>query len=113
MNSPHTHGTKNRNGHGNGRAGLADALLAVFQDAENLVQETAAQTEPKVQEARSRASESLREARARLESAEEHALESARKLVGQAEKYTRRNPWRAIGVAASAGVVVGLLVGHR
>jgi ElaB/YqjD/DUF883 family membrane-anchored ribosome-binding protein len=30
-----------------------------------------------------------------------------------ADDYVHENPWRAIGVAAGIGVIIGLLIGRR
>ena len=88
-------------------------LQTVIRDAESLLKATAAQTGEKIEEARGRAEESVRKAKARLAEVERDALERAQELAGDAEAYVRDNPWQAIGWAAGAGVVLGLLLGRR
>jgi ElaB/YqjD/DUF883 family membrane-anchored ribosome-binding protein len=48
-------------------------------------------------------------ARARLESLGEEYVEQARAVDG----YVREHPWQAVGVAALAGIVLGLLITRR
>jgi ElaB/YqjD/DUF883 family membrane-anchored ribosome-binding protein len=89
---------------------LLEDLQAVVTDAEELLKATAGHAGDKVQEVRARAEESLSAARERLDDMREDALEHARELVTSGEEYVRRNPWQAVGIAAGAGLVVGLLV---
>jgi ElaB/YqjD/DUF883 family membrane-anchored ribosome-binding protein len=92
---------------------LIDDLTTVIRDAENLLRATAAQTGDKVEEMRARAQESVRQAKARLEGIEDEALQHARVLAGEADDYVRGNPWRAVGIAAGIGLVLGLLMTRR
>ena len=92
---------------------LIDDLTAVIRDAENLLRATAAHTGDKVDEMRARAEESVRLAKARLAGIEEEALVHARELAGEADQYVRGNPWQAVGLAASVGLVLGLLMSRR
>jgi ElaB/YqjD/DUF883 family membrane-anchored ribosome-binding protein len=92
---------------------LVADLQTVIRDAESLLKATAAQTGEKIEEARGRAEESVRKAKVRLAEVERDALEHAQELAGEAEAYVRANPWQAIGWAAGAGVVLGLLLGRR
>ena len=92
---------------------LIDALHTVVRDAESLLKATAAQTGEKIDEARAHAEESVRAAKARLAGVEDEALERARELAQDADKYVRGNPWGAVGVAAGLGLVLGLLLSRR
>jgi ElaB/YqjD/DUF883 family membrane-anchored ribosome-binding protein len=89
---------------------LLEDLQAVVTDAEELLKATAGQAGEKVQEVRARAEESLTAARERLGEMREDALQQARELVSSGEEYVRRNPWQAVGIAAGAGLLVGLLI---
>lgn len=92
---------------------LINDLTSVVRDAESLLRATAAQTGEKVQEVRAKAEESVKQAKARLANAEEEAVERARALADDADKYVRGNPWQAVGVAAGIGLVLGLLISRR
>lgn len=91
---------------------IAD-MKTVMQNAEALLKATSAQTGEKIQEIRSRAEESLRQARARLSDVEEEALRRAREISDSAEEYVRDNPWQSLGIAAGAGLLLGLLLSRR
>jgi ElaB/YqjD/DUF883 family membrane-anchored ribosome-binding protein len=92
---------------------LINDLTSVVRDAENLLRATATQTGERMQEVRAKAEESLKKAKARLASAEEEAVERARALAADADKYVRGNPWQAVGLAAGIGLVLGLLISRR
>jgi ElaB/YqjD/DUF883 family membrane-anchored ribosome-binding protein len=92
---------------------LVDDLHTVIRDAESLLKATAAQTGEKIDEARQRAAESVRQAKARLADVEEEALRRAQALAADAEEYVRGNPWQSIGIAAGAGLLLGLLISRR
>jgi ElaB/YqjD/DUF883 family membrane-anchored ribosome-binding protein len=89
---------------------LLNDLQTVVADAEALLKATAHQAGEKVQEARAKAEESLSAAREHLDDVHEGALQQARELVSSGEEYVRRNPWQAVGIAAGAGLVIGLLI---
>jgi ElaB/YqjD/DUF883 family membrane-anchored ribosome-binding protein len=92
---------------------LVADLKTVMQDAEALLKATSAQTGEKIQEIRAHAEESLQQARARLSEVEEEALRRAREISDSAEDYVRENPWQSVGIAAGAGLLLGLLLSRR
>lgn len=92
---------------------LVSDLQAVVQDAEDLLRATAGQAGEKVAQARARAEESVRAARERMEELQEDVVERAQELADSADSYVRKNPWQAVGIAAAAGLVIGLLVSRR
>lgn len=92
---------------------LVSDLKTVMQDAEALLKATSTQTGEKIQEVRARAEESLQQARVRLNEVEEQALKRAREAASATEEYVRGNPWQSLGIAAGAGLLLGLLLGRR
>jgi ElaB/YqjD/DUF883 family membrane-anchored ribosome-binding protein len=92
---------------------LMQDLQTVVADAEALLRATASQAGEKVQEARAKAAESLSAARERLNEMKDGALDQAREIVDTGEEYVRENPWKALGLAAAAGVLIGLLLRRR
>jgi ElaB/YqjD/DUF883 family membrane-anchored ribosome-binding protein len=58
-------------------------------------------------------SDNLRAARYKLEDAEAAIRDKAREAARATDDYVHENPWRSIGVAAGAGLLVGLLIGRR
>ena len=89
---------------------LLEDLQAIVTDAEELLKATAGLAGEKVQDARARAEESLSAARERLGDVRDDALQQARDVVSSGEEYVRRHPWHAVGIAAGAGLLVGLLI---
>jgi ElaB/YqjD/DUF883 family membrane-anchored ribosome-binding protein len=98
---------------GQAREQLADDLRAVIQDAEELLKATAGAAGEKVSAARARAEESLRSARSRLAGAGEDVIGQAKDAAKAADDYVREHPWGAVGIAAAAGLLVGLLIARR
>jgi ElaB/YqjD/DUF883 family membrane-anchored ribosome-binding protein len=88
---------------------LMSDLRAVVRDAEELLQATAGQTSAQVKDLRARAEESLGAARARLQEAGDEARAAARDI----DEQVRANPWAAVGIAAAAGLLLGLLLGRK
>lgn len=91
---------------------LADLRL-LASDAETLLAETASMTGEKVVAMRARAEASLRSAKARIEQMQPIVEERARAAVRASDALVRSNPWAAIGIAAGAGAILGLLIGRR
>ena len=92
---------------------LMSDLQSVVEDAEALLQATAAQTGERVDGVRARARESLKQARSRLVEVEGEALEHVREAAESADEYVRENPWQVVGVAAGVGLLLGLLISRR
>jgi ElaB/YqjD/DUF883 family membrane-anchored ribosome-binding protein len=92
---------------------LVADLRQVISDAEELMRATAHQTDGKIAELRERIGENLRQARYKLVDAEEAIKAKTREVARATDDYVHENPWKAIGVAAGAGLIVGLLIGRR
>jgi ElaB/YqjD/DUF883 family membrane-anchored ribosome-binding protein len=88
-------------------------LKTVVDDAEALLQATAAQTGDRVDGIRERAKASLKQAKTRLLEAEGEAMEQVREAAASADEYVHQNPWQAVGVAAGVGLLLGLLISRR
>ena len=92
---------------------LMEDLSAVVTDAEELLKATASQTGDRIMAARARAEESLKVAKMRLADAQEAVLEKAKVAAKQADTYVHDNPWKAAGIAAAVGVLIGALIARR
>ncbi len=89
---------------------LMQDLQLVVSDAEELLRATADQAGDKVAAARERIQDSLNAARARLDVAQEAMLEKTRQAARATDDYVHANPWRAVGIAAGFGLLVGMLI---
>jgi ElaB/YqjD/DUF883 family membrane-anchored ribosome-binding protein len=55
----------------------------------------------------------LESAKASLSQASTVATDTAKQYADVTDEYVRANPWKALGVAAAAGVLVGILLSRR
>ena len=92
---------------------LVADLKVVVADAEELLRATASQAGEKVSAARERIQASLATAKVKLSEAEQVLLEKSKEAAKAADEYVRENPWQAVGVAAAAGLVLGVLISRR
>ena len=92
---------------------LVADLKVVVADAEELLKATASQAGEKVAAAREKIGESLREAKYQLARAEEAIIDRTKQAAKVTDEYVHENPWRAVGIAAGVGLVIGLLIGRR
>ena len=92
---------------------LIDDLRAVVSDAEALLAATAGDSSDVTKKVRHKAAASLDRAKASLEHIEEDLKERAKAMADDATDYVRENPWQSIGIAAAAGIVIGVLLGRR
>ena len=92
---------------------LVADLGVLVDDAQDLVKATAAQTGDRIVEVRSRIQQAAADIKPRLAQAEALLEEKAGSAVVCADQYVRASPWTAVGAAAFAGVLLGILLGRR
>lgn len=85
----------------------------VVADAEALLKATAGQGGEVVAAARAKAEESLAAAKVKMSDAQAALVAKSKAAAKATDEYVHVHPWQAIGVAASVGVVIGLLIGRR
>ena len=94
-----------------------DKLVADFKvvvaDAEELLKATASQAGEKIAAAREKINESLQAAKYQLSRAEDAIIDKTKQAARATDDYVQDNPWRAVGIAAGVGLVIGLLIGRR
>ena len=88
---------------------LAADLRLVISDAEALLRATAGKAGETATAARAKMQETLDSAKLKLGPLGEEAAEQARAT----DDYVRANPWQAVGIAALAGIALGLLISRR
>jgi ElaB/YqjD/DUF883 family membrane-anchored ribosome-binding protein len=92
---------------------LVQDMRVVISDAEDLLRATANQAGEKIAVARERIQDSLHQAKVKLAEAEAMVTERAKQAARYTEEYVQENPWRAVGIAAGIGLVLGLLMTRR
>ena len=92
---------------------LMSDLKLVIADAEELLKMTASQVGDKATALRARMQTRLDQAKTELVRLQEMAVVKA-KEVGQAtDTYVKENPWQAVGIAAGAAFLIGMLISRR
>jgi ElaB/YqjD/DUF883 family membrane-anchored ribosome-binding protein len=92
---------------------LIHDFKAVVADAEALLKATAGQGGETMAAARAKVLESLSAAKAKMSDAEAALVARTKAAAKATDEYVHGHPWQAIGIAASVGVVIGLLIGRR
>ena len=89
---------------------LVGDLRNLVADAEELLKVTASQAGDKIGVARQKIEQSLIEGKKALADAEKTLVKKSQEAAEIADDYVRDNPWSAVGIAAAAGLVLGLLI---
>ena len=92
---------------------LVQDMRVVISDAEDLLRATANQAGEKIAVARERIQDSIHEAKVKLAEAEALVTERAKQAARYTDEYVHENPWRAIGIAAGIGLLLGLIISRR
>lgn len=92
---------------------LAQDLKIVISDAEDLLRATASQAGEKVAAAREKIQDSLHRAKLKLAEVEDVIVDRGKQAARATDEYVHDHPWRAVGIAAGIGFVIGLLIGRR
>jgi ElaB/YqjD/DUF883 family membrane-anchored ribosome-binding protein len=92
---------------------LVADMKAVIADAEDILHATAEQTGEKIASLRARIKERLHNAKVRLADAEAVLEAKARAAARATDAYVHENPWKAVGIGAGVGFLVGFILGRR
>ncbi|MSQ71993.1 MAG: DUF883 domain-containing protein [Betaproteobacteria bacterium] len=92
---------------------LAADLRIVIADAEELLRETASQAGEKAAAARLKIRESLQVAKLKLAQLSEVGIDQAKAAARATDDYVHGHPWRAVGIAAMGGLILGILISRR
>ncbi|OGA39181.1 MAG: hypothetical protein A3G24_18865 [Betaproteobacteria bacterium RIFCSPLOWO2_12_FULL_62_13] len=95
------------------REKIVQDLRIVVADAEELLRATASQAGEKAAVAREKIQESLSRAKVKLAEAEDIVIDKTEQAARVTDAYVHENPWRAVGIAAGIGLIIGLLIGRR
>ncbi|MDO8862104.1 DUF883 family protein [Haliea sp. E1-2-M8] len=98
---------------GSARKQFAEDFKAVVADAEALIAATANQGDEKLVEIRARAEESVKAAKATIAEMQSAMVMRSKEAADAVDVYVHESPWQSIGIAAGAGVIVGLMLSHR
>jgi ElaB/YqjD/DUF883 family membrane-anchored ribosome-binding protein len=92
---------------------LAADLRVVIADAEELLKATASQAGEKVAAARVKIQESLDVAKGKLARVGEAGVDKAKEAARATDDFVHEHPWKAVGIGAAIGCIVGMLISRR
>ena len=92
---------------------LVSDLKVLIADIEELLRATAGQVGEKAVVARERIQASLAVTKDKLADAERALMEKTKVAARAADAYVHEHPWSAVGIAAAAGIVLGMLISRR
>ena len=92
---------------------LVQDLKVVIADAEELLRATASQAGEKASAAREKIQDSLRRAKLKMDDVEDLVRDRGKEAARATDEYVHDHPWRAVGIAAGIGFVIGMLIGRR
>lgn len=92
---------------------LVSDIKSVISEAEEMLGATADQTGEKIANLRARIQARLRDAKLRLVEAEALLVTRTKAAARATDEYVHESPWTAVGIAASVGLLVGLVIGRR
>jgi ElaB/YqjD/DUF883 family membrane-anchored ribosome-binding protein len=89
---------------------LVTDLRGVIANAETLLNELATSTAEEFDAVRTKIEGTLSGTKSRLADAGSAVADKARVAADATQEYVTENPWRVLGVAAVAGLLIGLLM---
>lgn len=95
------------------RQQLVSDLKAVVADSEELLRATAGSADARASAARARIEESLRAAKSKIEEIDAEVLDRINDAAKATDDYVHEHPWGAVGIAAAAGLLIGVLIARR
>jgi ElaB/YqjD/DUF883 family membrane-anchored ribosome-binding protein len=77
------------------------------------IEGTAAEAGEMVRDVGNRVSAKMQNARQSLTQAQTAVTDGARQAAEFTDEYVRMNPWKSLGIAAAAGLLIGILMSRR
>ncbi|ABE29091.1 MULTISPECIES: DUF883 family protein [Paraburkholderia] len=92
---------------------LMSDIKTVLADAEDLLKQAASATGERASELRETALTRLKQAREKAADVQVVVVEKGKKAARATDDYVHEHPWASIGIAAGAGVLLGLLINRK
>jgi ElaB/YqjD/DUF883 family membrane-anchored ribosome-binding protein len=99
--------------HASSKDKLMEDLQLVMADAEELLRATTEQVGEGAASARARIQQRLETVKERLGDTETAVVERAQQAAKDTNQYVHDNPWKAVGVSACVGAIIGILISRR
>ena len=88
-------------------------LKTLMKDAQDLFAEAANASGSKAEELRAKGMKLLDSAIDGAHHFQQAAIEKGKKIAHDTDTYVHEHPWRAIGISAAVGMLVGMLIARR
>lgn len=88
-------------------------MKALIRDAQELFREATAATGEKADELRQKGMNLVDAAMVKAQEVQATAIETGKEMAATTDDFVQENPWKAVAIAAGAGLLVGLLIGRR
>ena len=95
------------------RAAGSQEVNDLIADVEELVGRVGEAADPEMARLQAKVEQAVSLAKKSLIQGAEHVQRKGRAVMDADDRYVRDQPWRALGVAALAGVVLGFIVARR
>ena len=92
---------------------LMSDLKSVIQDAESWLRNGSQMTGEELAAARAKFERTLSSAKADLIRLEETVVQRTKEAAKATDEFVTENPWKAVGVGAAAGILIGMLIARR
>ena len=92
---------------------LVSDMKVVVSDAEEILRETKGVAGEKIAELRERIAVRLRDAKMRIADADEILRDRTKAAARATDDYVNDIPWRAVGIAAGVGLLLGVIIARR
>lgn len=99
---------------GNGQnSPIARDIQNVVSDAQELLRTVQSEGSSKLSEVKGQVQAKLDNAKQMLSQMGTQVQDSAKQAMDTTDEYVRANPWRAVGISAAVGALVGFLIARR
>jgi ElaB/YqjD/DUF883 family membrane-anchored ribosome-binding protein len=88
-------------------------MRTLIKEAQDLFREATQSTGGKADELRAKGLSLLDTAMDRAQEVQSMAVEKSKVAAQSTDEFVQANPWKAAGIAAGAGLIVGLLLSRR
>lgn len=92
---------------------IARDIQNVVTDAQELLKTVQTEGGDKLSEVKARVSQQLDSAKQMLTQLQSSVQDGAKAAMDSTDTYVRSNPWRAVGISAALGALIGFLAARR
>jgi ElaB/YqjD/DUF883 family membrane-anchored ribosome-binding protein len=92
---------------------IARDIQNVVSDAQDLLKTVQSEGENRLSEVRTKVQSQLEAARQTLTELQSTVQAGAQQAMDTTDAYVRTNPWRAVGISAGVGALIGFLIARK